>query len=59
VLNPQVNITTGPVTQMGGVNYVTQQDLMSATASAAKQGASMALGMLRSNPATRRTVGLR
>jgi tape measure domain-containing protein len=59
VLNPQVNITTGPVTQMGGVNYVTQQDLMSATASAAKQGASMALGMLRSNPAARRMAGVR
>jgi hypothetical protein len=58
VLNPQVNITTGPVTQMGGVNYVTQQDLMAATSSAAKQGAKLALGTLRSDPGVRRSVGL-
>lgn len=57
-VNPQVNITTGPVMQMDGNNYVTQRDLMSATQSAARQGANMALGSLRSDPSTRRAVGL-
>lgn len=57
-VNPQVNITTGPVTQMNGTNYVTQRDLMYATQTAAKEGAAIALKSLRSNPATRRSVGL-
>lgn len=58
VLNPQVNITTGPVQQIGGQQYVSKSDLMSATSSAAKQGAEMALGMLQSDPRVRRSVGL-
>lgn len=55
---PQVNITTGPVTQMGGTNYVTMSDLQQATSTAARQGANMALSQLQSNPSLRRTIGV-
>lgn len=55
---PQVNITTGPVTQMGGTNYVTMNDLQQATSAAARQGANLALSQLQSNPAVRRSVGV-
>lgn len=55
---PQVNITTGPVTQMGGTNYVTMSDLRQATSTAARQGANMALSQLQSNPSLRRTIGV-
>lgn len=57
-VNPQVNITTGPVMQMDGTNYVTQRDLMAATGSAARQGAKMALETLRNNPSSRRSTGV-
>lgn len=57
-VNPQVNITTGPVMQMDGTNYVTQRDLMAATGSAARQGARMALETLRNNPSSRRSTGV-
>lgn len=56
--NPQVTITTGPVMQMDGTNYVTQRDLVSATGTAARQGAKMALEMLQNNPASRRSTGV-
>lgn len=55
---PQVNITTGPVTQMDGTNYVTMNDLQRATSSAAQQGANLALSQLQNNPSVRRTVGV-
>ena len=55
---PQVNITTGPVTQMDGTNYVTMGDLQQATSTAARQGANMALSQLQSNPSLRRTIGV-
>nr|BAR34297.1 phage-related minor tail protein [uncultured Mediterranean phage uvMED] len=57
-INPQVNIQTGPVTQMNGTNYVTQGDLQAATSSAAQQGANMALSQLQNNPGVRRSVGV-
>ena len=57
-VNPQVNIQTGPVTQMDGTNYVTQGDLQAATSSAAQQGANMALSQLQNNPGVRRSVGV-
>lgn len=57
-VNPQVSITTGPVMQMDGTNYVTQRDLVSATGSAARQGANMALQMLQNSPAARRRTGV-
>jgi tape measure domain-containing protein len=55
---PQVNITTGPVTQMDGTNYVTVGDLQRATSAAAQQGANLALSQLQSNPSLRRTIGV-
>jgi hypothetical protein len=55
---PQVNITTGPVTQMDGTNYVTMNDLQRATSSAAQQGANLALSQLQNNPSVRRSVGV-
>lgn len=57
-VSPQVSITTGPVMQMDGTNYVTQRDLVSATGAAARQGANMALQMLQNNPAARRRTGV-
>lgn len=57
-VNPQVSITTGPVMRMGDQNYVSQSDLMSATSSAARQGADMAISRLKNDSATRRSVGI-
>jgi len=57
-VNLEVNIQTGPVTQMDGTNYVTQRDLMNATESAARQSVDMALKSLKSSPALRRSTGL-
>jgi len=57
-VTPQVNITTGPVTQMDGTNYVTMNDLQQATSSAAQQGANLALSQLQNNPSVRRSVGV-
>lgn len=54
----QINITTGPVMRMNDQNYVSQKDLMSATSSAARQGADMAIARLKNDPATRRSVGV-
>lgn len=55
---PQVNITTGPVTQMGGTNYVTMSDLQQATSTAARQGANLALSQLQNSPSVRRSIGV-
>lgn len=52
--NAQVNIKTGPVTQMAGTDYVTKQDLISATSSAVNQ----TLSLLKSDPSTRRAIGV-
>lgn len=56
--SPQVNITTGPVMQMNGTNYVTMTDLQQATSTAARQGANMALSQLQNNPSVRRSIGV-
>ena len=58
VLSPQVNITTGPVTQIDGTNFVTITDLRQATSAAARQGASLALSQLQNNPQLRRSIGV-
>lgn len=58
ILSPQVNISTGPVMQMDGTNYVTMNDLQQATSTAARQGANLALSQLQSNPSLRRTIGV-
>ena len=56
--NPQVNITTGPVMQMGNDTFVTQRDLVSATQQAARQGANLALRNLQNSSSVRRNAGL-
>ena len=56
--NTSINITTGPVMQMGNKNYIEQGDFASGLKQAAQQGADMALGKLQSDPQTRRRVGL-
>lgn len=55
---PAINITTGPVMQMGNTNYVTVNDLQTATSAAAQQGANLALSQLQNNPSVRRSIGV-
>jgi hypothetical protein len=55
---PQVNITTGPVMQMGNDTFVTQRDLVRASQQAAEQGANLALQNLQNSPSLRRNAGL-
>lgn len=49
-----VNITTGPVTQMNGTNYVTTQDM----GRAVQAGVQQTLALLRNDINVRRTVGI-
>ena len=58
VLSQQVNVTTGPVQQMDGTNYVTLQQATSMSQSAARQGAQMALTQIKTDPGTRRSIGV-
>ena len=58
VLSQQVNVTTGPVQQMDGTNYVTLQQATSMSQSAARQGAQMALTQIKTDPGTRRAIGV-
>ena len=51
---PNVNITTGAVTQMDGTNFITTNDL----ASAVQSGIDQTLIMLQSDLRTRRSLGL-
>lgn len=57
-INPQVNVTTGPVMNMNGSNYVSQRDFMAGMATASRRGAEMALQALQSNNGVRRAVGM-
>ena len=58
VFSQQVNVTTGPVQQMDGTNYVTLQQATSMSQSAARQGAQMALTQIKTDPGTRRAIGV-
>ena len=58
-INPQVNVTTGPVMNMNGSNYVSQQDFMAGLQIASRRGAQMALSAMRGNGGIRRSVGAR
>ena len=53
-VSPNVNITTGAVTQMDGTNFITTNDL----ASAVQSGIDQTLSMLQSDLRTRRSLGL-
>ena len=53
-VSPNVNITTGAVTQMDGTNFITTNDL----ASAVQSGIDQTLTLLQSDLRTRRSLGL-
>jgi hypothetical protein len=53
-----ISITTGPVMQFEGSNYVSQEEFVSGIRSAAQQGEARALRKLQQSPATRRRVGI-
>lgn len=57
-INPQVNVTTGPVMNMDGSNYVSQNDFLAGMQTASRRGAEMALQMLSGSPQARRMVGI-
>lgn len=57
-INPQVNVTTGPVMNMNGSNYVSQRDFMVGMQTASRRGAEMALDMLQRSGNTRRMTGV-
>ena len=54
ITRPNVNITTGAVTQMDGTNFITTNDL----ASAVQSGIDQTLTMLQSDLRTRQSLGL-
>lgn len=58
-INPMINVTTGPVMNMNGSNYVSQRDFVAGLQAASRRGAQMALSAMRSNGTIRRTVGAR
>lgn len=53
-----INISTGPVMQFEGTNYVTQKEFAAGVKSAAQQGEQRALRRLASSPGQRRKVGI-
>ena len=53
-----INISTGPVMQFEGANYVTQKEFVAGVKSAAQQGEQRALRRLSSSPGQRRKVGI-
>jgi len=54
ITRPNVNITTGAVTQMDGTNFITTNDLSSAV----QNGIDQTLNLLQSDLLTRRSLGL-
>lgn len=57
-INPQVSVSTGPVVNMDGQNYVSQDDFVAGLQSASTQGAEMALKMITSSGGARRDLGV-
>jgi TP901 family phage tail tape measure protein len=57
-VNPQVSVTTGPVMNMDGRNYVSQQDFMAGLQTASRRGAEMALSTLSNSYSARRAAGI-
>jgi hypothetical protein len=62
VVNPQIQVTTGPTLQFEGSQYVSRADFEAGMSQAAKQGAEMGRAMtfntLRNAPSTRRKLGI-
>jgi len=57
-INPQINVTTGPVLQMDGKRYVSQDDLMSTVRTSTDQAVQATLKMLQYNTKVRKSVGI-
>ena len=57
-INPTVNVTTGPVMNMDGQNYVNQNDFVAGLQSASTRGAEMAMQMITSSGGARRRLGV-
>ena len=55
-VNPQVNVTTGPVMNMNNSNYVSMGDFQSGMKKASEQGAMMAMQTMRGNSRIKRNV---
>lgn len=58
-INPMINVTTGPVMNMNGSNYVSQNDFVAGMQAASRRGAEMALSAMQNNAGIRRAVGAR
>lgn len=58
-INPMINVTTGPVMNMNGSNYVSQRDFVAGMQAASRRGAEMALSAMRTNGGVRRAIGVR
>lgn len=58
-INPMINVTTGPVMNMNGSNYVSQRDFVAGMQAASRRGAELALSAIRSNGSVRRSIGAR
>ena len=58
-INPMINVTTGPVMNMNGSNYVSQRDFVAGMQAASRRGAEMALSAMRKSGGIRRSVGAR
>ena len=57
-IDPQVNVTTGPIMNIDGQNYVSQEDFIAGLQMASEQGARMALDQIGGNGSSRRTLGV-
>jgi len=57
-VSTNVNVTTGPVMNMNGANYVSQQDFVNGLKVASQRGAQLALNALSGSISTRRVAGI-
>ena len=57
-INPQVSVSTGPVVNMDGSNFVSQNDFVKGLQAASRQGAQMAIEMITSGGGARRRMGV-
>ena len=57
-ISPQVSVTTGPVMNMNGNNFISQQDFVAGLSSASQSTAQTIINMLRNDRAVRQQVGL-
>jgi len=58
-INPMISVTTGPVMNMNGSNYVSQRDFVAGMQAASRRGAELALSAMRNSGSVRRMIGAR